>query len=75
MLTPEKEGAAKKGSEENRYEAEERNIFEGLTKAEHRERFPTAHLDARWGRTVWYCNRECRYKSRDSTKEGHGTEA
>ena len=27
--------------------------FEGLTEANHRERFPLAHYDARWYRTVW----------------------
>ena len=50
-------------------EAEERSIFEGLIEAEHRERFPNAHLDKRWRRTVWYCNRKKQYKSRTVTKE------
>ena len=61
--------AVKKSSEDIKREAEERKIFNGLTEAEHKERFPYAHQDARWGRTVWYCEREHKYKPRDPSKE------
>ena len=68
----EKEGAIKKSSEDIKREAEERKIFDGLTKAEHRECFPYAHQDKRWGRTVWYCKRKKRYQSRDPTNRSSG---
>ena len=42
--------------------------FEGLTKVEHKECFPLPHYDARWYRTVWYCDREKQYKPRDPSK-------
>ena len=69
LLKLEEGEIAKKSSEDIQREEEERKIFNGLTKAEHRERFPFGHLDERWRRTVWYCKREHQYKSRDPTKE------
>lgn len=65
----EKEAVVKQEDKEFESEEKERKIFGGLTEAEHRERFPLAHLDERWKRTVWYCEHERRYKSRDPTKE------
>ena len=47
----------------------EADEFEGLIKAEHRKHFPFVHYDARWYRTVWYCDREKQYKPRDPSKE------
>ena len=69
VLNLEEARATKKSSEDLQREAEEKKIFDRLTKAEHRERFPRAHYDERWGRTVWYCEREKRYKPRDPSKE------
>ena len=69
VLNLEEARATKKSSEDLQREAEERKIFDRLTVVEHRKRFPYAHQDKRWGRTVWYCEREKRYKPRDPSKE------